>query len=238
MPVLGCSVLADRTISPRNELARLFLLDDKSIYPGNIDQTCGDSDKTTTKRHILRSLTTAQYLRYRSTLLTIVHSLQLLKMHFSRLLSLASLTALGTSQNTSLPDSPEPVAPGLTFLYTSLVECQNGLYTGPEGPRGIRTAIPILGGNVTGPRIKGTLPFFTLPSILTTKAIPAADTAQRRDSEPRCRLGINRSPDRHLQRRYSIQSSHARRSEHFAADFRTCAACRWLATSRRVRDRR
>ena len=82
-------------------------------------------------------------------------------MHFSRLLSLASIAALGSSQNTSLPDSPEPVAPGLTFLYTSLVECQNGLYTGPEGPRGIRTAIPILGGNVTGPRIKGAL---SLPS--------------------------------------------------------------------------
>jgi hypothetical protein len=80
-------------------------------------------------------------------------------MHFSRLLSFASLAALGSSQNTSLPDYPEPVAPGLTFLYTSLVECQNGLYAGPPGPRGIRTAIPILGGNVTGPRIKGVLPF-------------------------------------------------------------------------------
>ncbi|KAK4554301.1 hypothetical protein LTR86_008509 [Recurvomyces mirabilis] len=48
----------------------------------------------------------------------------------------------------------EPVAPGLTFLYRSYAVCGNGLYN-TEGPRGIRTAIPILGGNVTGPRIKG-----------------------------------------------------------------------------------
>jgi hypothetical protein len=138
---------------------RLFSVDHRSIYPGIIYRTCGDDDRiTTTKLPHLAVTDPFRYLLHhfhRSTLSIVDHCPPLLAMHFSRLLSLASLAALGSSQNTSLPEYPEPVAPGLTFLYTSLVECQNRLYTGPEGPRGIRTAIPILGGNVTGPRIKG-----------------------------------------------------------------------------------
>lgn len=82
-------------------------------------------------------------------------------MLFSQLLSLASLAALGSAQDTSLAETPEPAAPGLTFLYTSYVECQNRLYT-TQGPRGIRTAIPIIGGNVTGPRIRGLDPLAQL----------------------------------------------------------------------------
>jgi hypothetical protein len=151
--------------SPRN---RLFSVDHRSIYPGNIDQTCGDNrpNNNKTAHHVVTG--TFRHSHHHCCRLTfpiVDHSLLLFAMHFSRLLSLASLAALGTSQNTSLPDYPEPVAPGLTFLYTSLVECQNGLYTGPPGPRGIRTAIPILGGNVTGPRIKGAAPIcsFLLP---------------------------------------------------------------------------
>jgi hypothetical protein len=53
----------------------------------------------------------------------------------------------------SAPAHP-PKPPGLEYLYTCLVECHNGLYT-TQGPRGLRTAIPIIGGNVTGPRING-----------------------------------------------------------------------------------
>ncbi|KAK3111077.1 hypothetical protein LTR53_014024 [Teratosphaeriaceae sp. CCFEE 6253] len=46
------------------------------------------------------------------------------------------------------------MAPGLTFLYTAYCECLNNIYT-TQGPRGLRTTIPIIGGNVTGPRITG-----------------------------------------------------------------------------------
>ncbi|KAK5118170.1 hypothetical protein LTR85_008150 [Meristemomyces frigidus] len=52
------------------------------------------------------------------------------------------------------PTSKEPPGPSLTFLYTSYVDCLNGIY-GTQGPRGIRTAIPIVGGNFTGPRLSG-----------------------------------------------------------------------------------
>lgn len=81
-------------------------------------------------------------------------------MRFQNLVSLASLAVLGSTQNTSIPAVPEPPAPGLTFLYTSYAECQNGLYTS-QGPRGIRTAIPIIGGNFTGPRLRGLVAFLS-----------------------------------------------------------------------------
>lgn len=140
---------------------RLFSVDHRKYIPGyyisnlwrrrsNNNNKIAHLTVTDTSRHL-------HHFFHRSTVPTIDRPSPLLAMHFSRLLSLASLAVLGSSQNTSLPEYPKPVAPGLTFLYTSLVECQNRLYTGPEGPRGIRTAIPILGGNVTGPRIKGAL---------------------------------------------------------------------------------
>ena len=75
-------------------------------------------------------------------------------MRLINLLSLASLAFVGSAQNSSVPAVPEPAAPGLTFLYTCYAHCQDGLYK-TQGPRGIRTAIPIIGGNFTGPRLKG-----------------------------------------------------------------------------------
>lgn len=74
----------------------------------------------------------------------------------SLLSTLSILSLLPPIHSEPLVHAPqhEPKAPGLTFLYTCLVECHNGLYT-TEGPRGLRTTIPILGGNVTGPRISG-----------------------------------------------------------------------------------
>jgi hypothetical protein len=131
---------------------------------------------------------------HRSTLPTIDHPSPLLAMHFSRPLSLASLAALGSSQNTSLPEYPEPVAPGLTFLYTSLVECQNRLYTGPEGPRGIRTAIPILGGNVTGPRIKGESASFPLPCFARMAMITTATNVKQARSSTSALTGESPIP--------------------------------------------
>lgn len=53
-----------------------------------------------------------------------------------------------------IPGHPTPEAPGLTFLYTSYVVCLNPLFQ-MQGPTGIRTAIPIVGGNFTGPRLHG-----------------------------------------------------------------------------------
>lgn len=80
-------------------------------------------------------------------------------MYLRRLLSFAALAVLGSAQNTSVPAVPEPPAPGLTFLYTSYAECNNSLYTS-QGPRGIRQAIPIIGGNFTGPRLRGLTDLF------------------------------------------------------------------------------
>ncbi|KAJ5669054.1 hypothetical protein N7462_010124 [Penicillium macrosclerotiorum] len=46
---------------------------------------------------------------------------------------------------------PEP--PKLSFLYTAYVECEDNLMTAAVGPHGIRKAIPIIGGNFSGPHL-------------------------------------------------------------------------------------
>ncbi|KAK4888678.1 hypothetical protein LTR27_012464 [Elasticomyces elasticus] len=74
-------------------------------------------------------------------------------MRLSFLASTCLLTIGSFAQQT--PSSYSPLAPpGLTFLYTSYVECLNRIYT-TQGPRGLRTSIPIVGGNFTGPRLSG-----------------------------------------------------------------------------------
>lgn len=73
-------------------------------------------------------------------------------MHFVTL-ALASFATLGLAQPPAY-SQPNPPAPALTFLYTSYALCLNPIYA-TEGPRGIRTAIPIVGGNFTGPRLSG-----------------------------------------------------------------------------------
>ncbi|KAH8422382.1 DUF3237 domain-containing protein [Aspergillus melleus] len=50
--------------------------------------------------------------------------------------------------------STQPSAPGLSFLYTAYVECKGNLME-EHGPHGVRKAIPIVGGNFTGPRLSG-----------------------------------------------------------------------------------
>jgi hypothetical protein len=47
-----------------------------------------------------------------------------------------------------------PVAPALEYMYTAYADCKAGLYES-QTPKGIRTAIPIVGGNFTGPRLNG-----------------------------------------------------------------------------------
>lgn len=49
---------------------------------------------------------------------------------------------------------PEPTAPVLEYLYTAYALIEPGIYSS-QGPRGIRTALPIKGGNFTGPRMNG-----------------------------------------------------------------------------------
>lgn len=72
----------------------------------------------------------------------------------SLLTSLLPLLTLPIPSTSSLTASDTPKPPALEFLYTCFVTCHNGLYE-TNGPRGLRTAIPIVGGNVTGPRISG-----------------------------------------------------------------------------------
>ncbi|KAJ5352751.1 hypothetical protein N7541_003565 [Penicillium brevicompactum] len=48
-----------------------------------------------------------------------------------------------------------PAAPELSFLYTAYVECEGDLMDTSIGPHGQRKAIPIVGGNFTGPHLSG-----------------------------------------------------------------------------------
>jgi hypothetical protein len=48
-----------------------------------------------------------------------------------------------------------PVAPKLSFLYTAYVECEGNLMDTTVGPHGQRKAIPIVGGNFSGPHLSG-----------------------------------------------------------------------------------
>jgi hypothetical protein len=49
-----------------------------------------------------------------------------------------------------------PAAPKLSFLYTAFVECEGNLMDTTVGPHGQRKAIPIVGGNFSGPHLSGT----------------------------------------------------------------------------------
>ncbi|KAJ5660384.1 hypothetical protein N7507_006835 [Penicillium longicatenatum] len=70
-------------------------------------------------------------------------------MHYTKLLSsllaLLPLTQAHVSQ-------PQP--PSVQFLYTAYVLCSPSIYE-MQTPTGIQKAIPIIGGNFTGPRLKG-----------------------------------------------------------------------------------
>ncbi|KAJ6006694.1 hypothetical protein N7451_004638 [Penicillium sp. IBT 35674x] len=70
-------------------------------------------------------------------------------MHYTKflksLLALLPLTQAHASQ-------PQP--PSVQFLYTAYVLCSPSIYE-MQTPSGIQKAIPIIGGNFTGPRLKG-----------------------------------------------------------------------------------
>ncbi|KAF1922291.1 uncharacterized protein M421DRAFT_427065 [Didymella exigua CBS 183.55] len=47
-----------------------------------------------------------------------------------------------------------PTAPALEYMYTAFADCKAGIFTA-QTAKGLRTAIPIVGGNFTGPRLNG-----------------------------------------------------------------------------------
>lgn len=63
--------------------------------------------------------------------------------------ALAALFALLPFSTPQTPNIPKP--PALEYLYTAYVDCLQSIYE-TQGPSGIRKAIPIVGGNFTGPR--------------------------------------------------------------------------------------
>ncbi|KKY28168.1 putative scytalone dehydratase [Diplodia seriata] len=65
---------------------------------------------------------------------------------------LATFALLSPTQAAVPP--PPPAAPALSYLYTALVDCTPRIFTA-QTPHGLRTAIPIVGGNFTGPRLSG-----------------------------------------------------------------------------------
>lgn len=69
---------------------------------------------------------------------------------FAALTSAALLLCTGVrSTNVSVPATP-----GLQYLYTAFVDCEPRIFT-TQTAKGLRTAIPIVGGNFTGPRLTG-----------------------------------------------------------------------------------
>jgi len=86
-------------------------------------------------------------------------------------LALASYRTRGASPAPVEPPCEErdvdPSAPPLTYLYTAYLECGPAISTGGVGPKGTRSVIPIVGGNFTGPRIKGSY----FPSLTTRQAL-------------------------------------------------------------------
>lgn len=73
-------------------------------------------------------------------------------MYCTRTIGLLFTVLAGLSNAGVAAFEPEP--PALSFLYRAYVVCAPSIYE-TEGPYGIRKAIPIIGGNFTGPRLRG-----------------------------------------------------------------------------------
>ncbi|KAF4314176.1 hypothetical protein GTA08_BOTSDO00414 [Botryosphaeria dothidea] len=68
--------------------------------------------------------------------------------------SVLAACALLFSAGATSSSTTAPAAPALEYLYTALVDCEPRIFTS-QTPKGLRTAIPIVGGNFTGPRLNG-----------------------------------------------------------------------------------
>jgi hypothetical protein len=73
-------------------------------------------------------------------------------MHFLRNIVLACSLIFPSSA--AYTNTTVPVVPGLEFLYTAFADCKTEMYES-QVPKGIRSPIPIVGGNFTGPRLNG-----------------------------------------------------------------------------------
>ncbi|KAL4792551.1 hypothetical protein BDV19DRAFT_392045 [Aspergillus venezuelensis] len=74
---------------------------------------------------------------------------------FSRLRDFALVAlAFQTLSGSSALAAEDLPAPELSYLYTAYVYCR-GTLMNEDGPKGTRRAIPIVGGNFTGPRLSG-----------------------------------------------------------------------------------
>lgn len=73
--------------------------------------------------------------------------MQLLHSFAFALTFISSLATASTNQTV-------PAAPSFEHLFTLLVDCTPRIFT-TQTPKGLRTAIPIVGGNFTGPRLSG-----------------------------------------------------------------------------------
>ncbi|KAL3476411.1 hypothetical protein BJX99DRAFT_228090 [Aspergillus californicus] len=69
-------------------------------------------------------------------------------------LAIQSLASTTSSTSASHVAAATPSPPELSYLYTAFVYCKGSLMN-EDGPRGTRRAIPIVGGNFTGPRLSG-----------------------------------------------------------------------------------
>ncbi|KAL2808348.1 hypothetical protein BJX63DRAFT_424652 [Aspergillus granulosus] len=67
---------------------------------------------------------------------------------------LTALAIQSVAQTPNVAAAKPPQAPELSFLYTAYVNCK-GTLMNEDGPKGTRRAIPIVGGNFTGPRLSG-----------------------------------------------------------------------------------
>ena len=74
-----------------------------------------------------------------------------MNMHFLNTLTSVVLLLGGNAVSTKVA---EPTAPALEYLYTAFALIEPRIYSS-QGPKGIRTALPIKGGNFTGPRMNG-----------------------------------------------------------------------------------
>ncbi|KAJ0420060.1 hypothetical protein BJY00DRAFT_313281 [Aspergillus carlsbadensis] len=69
-------------------------------------------------------------------------------------LVLTTLAIQSVAQAPCVAAARHPPAPELSYLYTAFVHCK-GTLMNEDSPKGTRLAIPIVGGNFTGPRLSG-----------------------------------------------------------------------------------
>ena len=75
-------------------------------------------------------------------------------MQFLKTLLLFGFCLFASAANGISLSQEDPPPPQLVFLYTLYADCAKAIDVG-NGPKGMRTIFPIIGGNFTGPRLSG-----------------------------------------------------------------------------------